>query len=68
MINDLDLRNLQARNVPAKFRNISTKSNGTLFFNKLRGIKIEEGATASFKLIDRSILSIKDINKLQINK
>ena len=68
LINDLNLRNLQARNVPAKFRNISTKSNGTLFFNKLRGIKIEEGVTASFKLIDHSILSIKDTNKLQTNK
>lgn len=39
-----------------------------MFFNKLRGIKIEEGVTASFKLIDHSILSIKDINKSQINK
>ena len=48
--------------------NISTKSNGTLFFNKFCGSKIKEDVTVSFKLNDHSILPIKGINKLQINR
>lgn len=44
-----------------KFGNLTTTTNGTLFFNTFRGSKIEEGVAVSFKLNNNSNLPMKDI-------
>lgn len=57
----VNLKNLQAGNVPVKFYNVATTANRTLCFNTFPGSKMEKGEAVSFKLKGNSNLPIKDI-------
>lgn len=57
----VDLKNLQAGNVPVKFYNVATITIRTLCFNTFPGSKMEKGTAVSFKLKGNSNLPIKDI-------
>ena len=57
----VDLKNLQAGNVPVKFYNVATITIRILCFNTFPGSKMEKIAAVSFQLKGNSNLPIKDI-------